>query len=245
LVATAICGGASGVLDRLRPSANHFRITLHRVLSIHREELLQQACDYSGRLPKASISTAGRTFPAQNATIGLAYRTRQIIRSARNVSRQRLLEGMAALNLNDASRKMNTDVGFVLAIPILQPLEAFVEPSPVSGIIYVDSTDNGFWLSDDELGELTRLITHMVSSIYDASSLPLDRLRNLALRDQSDKASVPSSIPDFVSDALEEVPVIAPPTIPGAFSLNFDHSDLTPLMIHKGRTEELSPFGAP
>jgi len=152
---------------------------------------------------------------------------------------------MAALNLNDASRKMNTDVGFVLAIPILQPLEAFVEPSPVSGIIYVDSTDNGFWLSDDELGELTRLITHMVSSIYDASSLPLDRLRNLALRDQSDKASVPSSIPDFVSDALEEVPVIAPPTIPGAFSLNFDHSDLTPLMIHKGRTEELSPFGAP
>lgn len=81
LVASAIVGAVAGHLASIRPAAKHFRATLHRALPIGGEELLQQACDYSGReLPK-DTGRSGRTFPADNATIGLAYSTRHIIRS--------------------------------------------------------------------------------------------------------------------------------------------------------------------
>jgi hypothetical protein len=46
LFATAIAGSVSGNLSR--KGAAHFRVTLHRVLPLGVEQLLQQACDYAG-----------------------------------------------------------------------------------------------------------------------------------------------------------------------------------------------------
>ena len=151
LLATTLSGSVAGLLASLRPTATHFRVTLHRTLPIGQEELLQQACEYVGRGLPAGSSTSGRTFPACNATIGLAYQARRVIRSVKAVEPLRLETAMAFLNLDEASRKMATGVRFVLAVPILEPETQFVRPSPTAAELYVDSKDCDFWLSDKEV----------------------------------------------------------------------------------------------
>jgi hypothetical protein len=228
LLATAICGAVSGTIADIHPTSKHFRVTLHRVLTINREELLQQSCEYMGRNVPID-GRSGRTFPAANATIGLAYQTRRIIRSTQQTTPGSLRKAMAALNLNEASSNMSVEVGFVLAIPILQPISGFFEPSPVCGVVYVDSKDDGFWLSDDDVGRLKIVVEHAVENIRSGSSLPLDRLRNTPLRNVT--STLPSSInvPETVEGALEALNKVSPPSLQDKFIFNFDHSDLTPL----------------
>src|SRR5947207_2825940 len=111
----------AGALRDAHPEPGRLRVTLHRAITVGDQELLQQACDYLGADDEAgSASTAARTFPAENATIGLAYTCRRIVRSLRKVKPEDLKSAMGQLNLNAASRTMAGDVGFVLAIPILE-----------------------------------------------------------------------------------------------------------------------------
>jgi len=63
-----------------------------------------------------STSAAARTFPARNATIGLAFRCRRIVRSVRGVGPSDLQKAMVSLNLNAASRSMSERVCFVLIL---------------------------------------------------------------------------------------------------------------------------------
>lgn len=227
LLATVLCGALVGSLRRLRPSADQFRVTLHRVLKIDEEELLQQACEYLGAgAPSASIG-AGRTFPAQNATIGLAYMCRRVIRSRRDVHTGALQTAMLELKLNLASSKMASDVQFVLAIPILQPTTDFLPPSPVAGVVYIDSHSPEFWLTNAEVSELCTLIQHSLAGLQGVNSL-FDRLRNIRLSDSADNPKATAELPGNVASELEILTTVQPPATHSPFHFNFDHSDLTP-----------------
>lgn len=227
LVATSLCGAIAGVVERIRPEAKHFRITLHRTLSIHGEDLLQQACDYLGKGLEKTSATAGRTFPASSATIGAAYNARRAVRTPKAVSIQDLQKGMEILNLHDAARKMMPGVSFVLAIPLLQPTERYYAPSPVAAVMYLDSRDNDFYLTDDEVTQLCRILQIAARSIEAANGVSFGRLRNVQLEPLCENgADSPAS--KLATTALEILEHIEPPSVTRAFVLNFDHSDLAP-----------------
>ena len=121
LAALSLCTAIAGLLLNGHPQDKRLRITLHRTRMVGPEALLQQCCEYVGTGISKDKLAAARTFPVQNATIGLSYRCREIVRSAKGVSPEALRAAMAALELNTASREMSKSVGFVMAMPIVQP----------------------------------------------------------------------------------------------------------------------------
>lgn len=227
LVATSLCGAVAGVVERMRPQAKHFRITLHRILSIHGEDLLQQTCDYLGNGLEKTSATAGRTFPASAATIGAAYSTRRVVRTPKSVSMPELQKGMEVLKLHDAARRMMPGVSFVLAIPLLQPESRYFAPSPVAAVLYLDSRDEDFYLEDDEVKQLCRIFQTAARSIESADGVSFGRLRNVQLEPLCENsANAPAST--LATTVLEILEIVEPPSVAGAFVLNFDHSDLAP-----------------
>jgi hypothetical protein len=226
ILATVLCGSIAGGLARLRPQADHFRVTVHRVINIHNDDLLQQMCDYMGRVQEPKGSMAGRTFP-MNATIGMAYKSRRIVRSIREVDRDVLQDSMKKLELQDASRKMAQEVSCVLAIPIVQPADAFYGTSPVAGVVYIDSRVPDFWLSDEEVLELCNLTKYALKGIQDGTIRIFDRIRNIPMSDISVNASPGEALPASVDSALELLSKVSPPHTERAFQFNFEHSDLT------------------
>ena len=230
LVASAIVGAVAGHLASIRPEATHFRATLHRALPLGGDELLQQACDYSGRNLPHETGKSGRTFPARNATIGLAYRTRQIVRSSRGIEPNILGEAMAKLNLTDASMQMSQDVRFVLAIPILEPEDDYVGPNPTAGVLYVDSKDENFWMDDREVSGLVEVVRDAVRALEASNSRTFDRIRNTNLREVIRRETTREGLPDEITHALETVGRCKPPRTQANFMFNFDHSDLTPIV---------------
>jgi len=99
MLATTLCGAVAGVLAHLRPEATHDRVTLHRVIELNGETLLQQACDYAGRTESPKQSPTGRTFPTEMATIGQAYACRRPIRSLKDVTAEELQKATHLLRL--------------------------------------------------------------------------------------------------------------------------------------------------
>ena len=228
LLATAIASAVAAYLRNLKPSASHLRVTVHRVITIHDEDLLQQACDYFGFGESDAKPTAGRAFPASNATIGLAYRTRAIVRSAASITHVRLGKAMKVLNLNEASRTMARSVSFVAAIPVLQPENNFYEPSPVSAVVYFDSRDPNFDLDLANFSTLSAIIAGIVAGAQQALGHSLDRLDNAPLRAISALAHPPEALP---ADILADMVIVTtpPPTLTAPLMINLDHSDLTPI----------------
>jgi hypothetical protein len=230
LLATALCSSIAGYLNGKHPADKRLRVTLHRAMQIGAEEVLQQACDYQGIsiLPE---STSGRTFPARNATIGLAYQCRQVVRSRRRVNRRLLESTMSKLRLNDASSKMAKEVGFVLAIPLLEPERAYTLPQPVIGIIYIDSDASGFFVDDDGLATLLAIAQRFLDGLSRSSSADdLGRVRNFRLSGIGYKRTAAKSLPGAAARSLELVNV-APPATTSPFQLNFDYSDFVPTQI--------------
>jgi hypothetical protein len=223
LLATALCGAVVGSLVRLKPDANRFRVTLHRVLRIYDEDLLQQACEDLGPGSAASRPGTGRTFPVKNATIGQAYACHNIVRSLRDVDPDSLQKAMTFLKLNAASSSMAPDIVFVLAIPILQPPTSFFRPTRVAGIVYIDSRSPGFWLSDAEISELCTMIKHALDGLQDKTRRPFERLRNIRPGNVETKSRAPANLPDEVADTLELLTSVSPPTTDAAFHFNFQH----------------------
>lgn len=238
LVATSLCGAIAGVIERMHPQAMHFRVTLHRVLSIHGEDLLQQACDYLGRGLEKASATAGRTFPAHAATIGAAYRTRRVVRTPRNVENADLQVGMTQLHLHQAARTMMPEVRFILAIPILQPEASHYAPSPVAAILYLDSRDDDFFLDDDQVQELCDILKTAARSIVAPSGAALGRLRNVQLEPVRQTPREPATASTGTS-ALEILGKVEAPLVTREFVLNFDHTDLAP-----ATTDATTPPGA-
>lgn len=228
LLANSVAGAVAGHLVALCPTLKHLRVTLHRVITIHGENLLQQACDYVGVGPLDGQPTSGRVFPADVATIGLAYRTRRIVRSKPKVSHRDLDTAMKQLELSTASRKMARGVQFVAALPVLQPEDSHFAPSPVCAVLYLDSRDEAFDLSDAEFADLAGIVSRAIEAARNACEGSLDRLDNTALRIVETSAPAPMPLPPEIAGQIMIVDV-EPPLVGTAFALNIDHSDLTPI----------------
>jgi FAD-NAD(P)-binding len=241
LVARSFCASLAGALLERHSEPGRLRVTLHRTLPFHdEEELLQQTCDYEGtKDARGATSSAARTFPARNATIGLAYKCRRIVRSVQDAKPETLQQAMGLLQLNVASRTMSGNVGFLLAIPILQPEEPlrFHAPSPVAGIMFIDSTAHGFFIEDDELKMLVSMIDHFVYSLTRESEsfvgngpvAVLDRICNVPLKRLGTAVPRPEPLPDNVKHAFELVSAMPPPRTQRPFQFNFDYSDFIPV----------------
>jgi FAD-NAD(P)-binding len=228
LLATAFCAAIAGALINRHPEPGRLRVTLHRTLSLRDEELLQQSCDYVGSPDaRGEMSAAARTFPAANGTIGLAYSCRQIARSVRGVDPEALRDSMEYLSLNAASRKMSVGVCFVLAIPLLQPEQPgrFTSPTPVTGVIYIDSMAEHFFIDNDELRNLVSMTEQFLCSLEKAETRPFDRIRNVELRGRGTSAPHPSPLPDEVKGQIELVSQVLPARMSTPFRFNHDYSD--------------------
>lgn len=235
LLATTICGSIAGAIARMRPNAEHYRITLHRTLLLNNDELLQQACDYVGKGLIGASATAGRTMIASALTIGAAYQTRKIVRTPRGVTEEAIKDGMEELKLASVARKMQQDVRFVVAIPVIQPQEKHYAPSPVAAVLYLDSRDVDFWLEDSEIEVLARIVEGAVRAIDAAEGGALGRVRNFAPRRVCHKSET-GAVSKTGTDALEIVFAVKPPSTDSEFVLNYDHSDLAPVTT-KSTTE--------
>ena len=228
LVATAVCGALAGAIERLRPKAKHFRLTLHRVLSIHGEDLLQQTCDYAGRGLEDASGTAGRTNPVTLATIGAAYRCRRIVRTPPRVAADDLRDSMNRLGLHETARAMLPGVTFVLAIPLVQPDDRHYAPNPVAAVLYVDSRDDDFWLDDAEVEGLRTIFEAAMRSLDPAGGASLGRVRNVPLEPVLDAPADAAASASGIA-VLNVVSRVLPASTAGEFVLNFDHTDLAPV----------------
>ncbi|MFB9122519.1 FAD-dependent monooxygenase [Paraburkholderia dipogonis] len=240
LMATAFCASLSGVLAAGHSSDFRLRVVLHRVVSFGGREVLQQACDYQGvALSHADKSGVARTFPTHVGTIGLAFGTRQIIRSRKKVSptELRLYMKSPARALNEASRDMSPSVTFVLAIPIVEPPEPnrHTPPSSVVGVIYIDSQQPGYFINNKVLSGIVTMADGFVSGLQVLSESRLQRLSNMAppvLFAPNKIVAETNSHPLFDATAkrlLEEVTSIVPPMTGGPFQMNFDYSEFVAL----------------
>ena len=187
LLASALCSSVVGVLSRTHPRDQRLRVTLHRAISFGSEEVLQQTCDYQGLCLEPEL-TGGRTFPAGNATIGLAYRCRKVVRSKRRVDRGKLKHVMTTLRLNDASSAMSDKVGFVLAIPLLEPERSFTSPKPVIGVLYVDSMAKGFFIEDEDIRTLVSMAQKFLDGLVASPVEAFGRVHNFRLSESSEKS---------------------------------------------------------
>lgn len=193
LVTAAICSSVVGSIVGSWPTLSHLRVTMHRVLLLNDEVLLQQTCDYEGlRIPDGG-STRGRTFLARNAMIGLAFGSHQPVHTRKAASSEEFASTMRSLGLHDAARSMAPEVSYVLALPILQPSRQFYEPSRVAAILYLDSKDPAFFLGPREVGKVAKILCESVSSLERQSNKVLLGVRNIAVAEISESKCQPQT----------------------------------------------------
>jgi hypothetical protein len=126
---------------------------------------------------------------------------------------------------------MAKDVGFVLAIPLLEPERDYTLPNPVAGIIYIDSDAPGFFIDDDCLRTLLAIAQRFLDGLSRLSSADdLGRVRNFRLSGIAHKRTPAKSLTAAAARSLELVDVAPPATI-SPFQLNFDYSDFVPTQI--------------
>jgi hypothetical protein len=230
LAALSLCTAVTGLLLNEHPRDKRLRVTLHRTRMVGDEPLLQQCCEYVGTSIPAGKPTAARTFPVEKATIGLAYRCREIVRSAKGVSPEALRRAMDALDLSAASRAMSGGVGFVMAMPIVQPesVGAFSGPSPVAGVLYIDSEAPDYFVDDSRVKELAAMLELFARDASDFGLVEFRRIRNRSIGKKQNGIPLKDTIPPNVTGALETVDVVEPPRTDKAFQLNFDYVDFVP-----------------
>ena len=230
LAALSLCTAIGGSLLADHPPDKRLRITLHRTRTVGPEALLQQCCEYVGTSIDPGKPAAGRTFAVENATIGLSYRCREIVRSAKGVSPKALRKAMRSLALNRYSRKMSRNVGFVMAIPIVQPeaVGEFSGPSPVAGILYIDSDASNYFIENKGVKSLCDMLECFVRDASDFGLLEFRRIRNRSAGKKADSLSAKDSVPPNVARVLEIVSEVNPPRTAKPFQLNFDYVDFVP-----------------
>jgi hypothetical protein len=230
LAALSLCTAIGGSLLADHPPDKRLRITLHRTRMVGPEALLQQCCEYVGTSIKPGRLAAGRTFAVENATIGLSYRCREIVRSAKGVSPQALRKAMSFLALNLNSRRMSRNVGFVMAIPIVQPetVGAFSGHSPVAGILYIDSEASGYFIDNKGVKSLRDMVERFVRDASDFGLIEFRRIRNRSSGKEAKNLSPRDSVPANVASVLKIVSEVGPPRTTKPFQLNFDYVDFVP-----------------
>jgi hypothetical protein len=99
----------------------------------------------------------------------------------------------------------------------------FIRPSPVAGVIYIDSEAAGFFVSDDELKSLVSMTEQFLEGLKTQDS-SFDRIRNVELTGLGIEVPPAEPLPSNVQDVLELVDSVAPPKGSQAFQLNFEVS---------------------
>jgi hypothetical protein len=226
LLASALCASIAGMLVGKHPKDHRLRVTLHRSIVIHGEELLQQACDYQG-LSLDDDGAARRTFPARNATIGLAYLCRRIVRSKKRVTAGSLRTTMKGLRLDRASSDMRKDVGFVLAIPLVEAGEFYTSPSPVAGVIFIDSNAPNYYIDDHDLTVLVSIAQTFLDDMVERDLEKLGGIRNFPLAELSKRRKKASELPQAARKTLELANLL-PPSTQLPYQINYDFSDFAP-----------------
>ncbi|MFN3436063.1 MAG: NAD(P)-binding protein [Acidovorax sp.] len=232
LLATAFCAAVAGALLINHAPEKRLRVTLHRAMVFNGEELLQQACDYEGTAnARGTVSAAGRTFPAINGTIGQAYACRRIVRSVAGVSAENLNRAMGSVRLKEASREMSKEVSFVLAIPLLEPEKALIHtlPSPVLGVLYIDSTDRDYFVDDQTLRHIVSMASVFIQTLDRLANSPVDRVKNVPLAELADTIDPPKDLPASVKGIISLVDELDSPRLQNPLQLNFDYSDFSPI----------------
>ena len=129
---------------------------------------------------------------------------------------------MGRLQLNAASSRMSSDVGFVLAIPILGL-------NTVAGIIYIDSEAPGFFIEEGEMKCLVSMAQQFLDGLEETPVTPFNRIRNVPFAARNTEPTVVEELPNDVKDALELVEQVAPPKVSKPFQFNFDYTDFVPI----------------
>ncbi|TCU33112.1 hypothetical protein EV129_117109 [Rhizobium azibense] len=229
LVAATFCSAVAAFLKTLHPENVRLRVTFHRAVSFGAEEVLQQCCKYFGINASSSTgSSAGRTFPAENATIGLAYRCQKMIQSKRNADPKELELAMQALNLSQAARKMSQQVKFVAAIPVIAANEA-PGRNPVIGLLYFDSEADDFYLDDQALTVVLEMTQSFAANLERDAMADIERIANREVARTGCKWRTAQELPQNVEGVLEVVDKVALPQTTKAFQFNLEYSDFIPV----------------
>lgn len=225
-MAASFCSAIAGVLLPTHNATKRLRVTLHRVAQFGGEEVLQQACDYIGTATAISAtSVMARTFPTNTAAIGLAFHTKKIVRTKRNITARVLKKAVDALQLQAAARNMWPTVRCVLALPLLAPALQSTGDTIVIGVLYIDSDQDGYFITNEMLDSIASMCGCMLQTLSRDQAGRFDRLSNSASPGQ------PSfNPPTFVltRPMLNAFDLLGKPVAPSApvpFQFNFDHSD--------------------
>ncbi|WP_440710674.1 FAD-dependent oxidoreductase [Herbiconiux sp. YIM B11900] len=243
LIASSFCSAVAGFLSVEHPPTKRLRVTLHRRLVIGSETVLQQACEYQGLCLTGSSSTAGRTFPSDNATIGLAFQTKKIVRSVHTATHATLDQDMHALDLNAASRTMDKSVKSIAAIPLLgTPIDGD-GVNVVVGVLYLDSEVKGYFSDSRRLKGIIEMARSFMASLPGRRAGAAERVANTGFW-QSDSSIESSARTVGVLQALEVLDREKAPVSSELAQLNYDFSDFIATEggsgVYSSRTEELA-----
>ena len=225
LVTATICSAIVGTIKGMWPALQHLRVTMHRVLLLNDEQLLQQTCDYEGLGIPDGVSTRGRTFPAANAMIGLAYGSHRPVHTRKGMSPERIASTMGTLGLHEAARNMAPEVSYVLALPILQPASRYFQPSRVAAVLYLDTKDKDFAMIPAEIDKMAKVAFESISSLQIQSKRMLLGVRNIPFSDLSTCELAPEPEREDVTDVIEYLPLRDSPSLCEPFAMNFDYAD--------------------
>lgn len=193
----AICSAfVSGLAPILTRRGGLHRVTLHRVVAFERSWLarrasrpeyhLQQVAHYQGARALAKEQNrkgggVGRLFKIEDALIGLAVRTQRILVSrpadARSGAtfRHRLQRDMSKLGRDWDPRKMDEEVGSLLACPILYRSNA-TRPGVV-GVLFADSTKVGAF-QDSEVRDVVKACSGLCEYLSELINRPLQEAQD-------------------------------------------------------------------
>lgn len=237
MIATTLCSAVAGYLSSAYSPSARLRVTLHRRLVIGNETVLQQCCDYqivgseeteTTPVGTKAIRTAGRTFPANNGTIGVAYHYRKCVRTGRNIKWKDLDEDMKSLDLMETSRKLAKKVWSIAALPFLT---THAQSSEILGVLYMDSYQKNFFATDEtQMSTVSKICQSFLSTLNEVSGTNAGRLANTEFWGRGTETAVPD--PRALKDswlALEVMEDLAVPTTSNAKQLNIDFSDFRPV----------------
>lgn len=228
-IAASFCSAVVGYLAHDHPSDSRLRVTFHRTLLIGEEQVLQQCCEYDGiKLDDDAPNAAGRTFPANHATIGAAYVLRKVFRTGAGAENETISRDMEKLQLNDSSREMAPSVRSIAAIPVIgQTRQEYKRASTetVIGVLYLDSGQVSYFSDDDRMTTLVTMTKQFATRLSSFADTTAGRVANNAFwRGTTTIGPLQLTADQATLETLEAAPQ-APPVAKDMPQINFDFSD--------------------
>ena len=224
LLASAFCASVAAYLSSGPQPLRNLRVTLHRAVVIGNDVVLQQCCDYVGSASTdRKLETARRVFPAQNGTIGMAHSSGRIIVSDPEAGNKALNKAMKRRNLNQASRKMSSNVQSLLAVPMITgPSRDFTLGIPsVSCILFADSySKDAFGLNVVKV--VSQMCQRFIDEMHRLSESRLDRMSNYV---SGRLPEISIAEPVVVEEGFCSLDIESTPFSNGPHSINFEHTD--------------------